>query len=101
MAVSSVGGKLLLLRNTGANGNWLEVALPRFAPSAVVTAVLPDGERLVDEIQAGGSYLSSEDPRAHFGLGTATRVAELTVRYPGGRRTQLSGIPADQIVTLG
>jgi hypothetical protein len=101
VAVSTIGGKLLLLRNTGANGHWLEVALPRFAPGAVVTAVLPDGRRLVDETHAGGSYLSSEDPRAHFGLGTATRVDQLTVRYPDGRRTQLGGIPADQIVTLG
>ncbi len=101
VAVNTIGGKLLLLHNTGSNGHWLEVALPRFAPGAVVTAVLPDGRRLVDEIHAGGSYLSSEDPRAHFGLGKATRVAELSVRYPGGRRTQLSGIPADQIVTLG
>ena len=45
LAVNSIGGKLMLLRNTGAKGNWLEVALPRFAPGAVVTAVLPDGRR--------------------------------------------------------
>ena len=83
IAVNSIGGKLVLLRNTGAKGNWLEVALPRFAPGAVVTAVLPDGRRLVQELHAGSSYLSSEDPRAHFGLGKATRVDELTVRYPG------------------
>jgi hypothetical protein len=101
LAVNSIGGKLMLLRNTGANGNWLEVALPRFAPGAVVTAVLPSGRRLVEEIHAGSSYLSSEDPRAHFGLGKATRVDELTVRYPDGRRTKLSGIPANQVLTLG
>jgi hypothetical protein len=60
----------------------------------VVTAVLPNGRRLVQEIHAGSSYLSSEDPRAHFGLGKATRVEELTVRYPDGRMTKLRGIPA-------
>ena len=91
----------MLLHNTGARGHWLEVALPRFAPGAVVTAVLPDGRRLVQELHAGSSYLSSEDPRAHFGLGKATTVEELIVRYPGGRRTSLAGIAADQVVTLG
>jgi Na+-translocating ferredoxin:NAD+ oxidoreductase RnfD subunit len=101
LAVNSIGGKLMLLRNTGANGNWLEVALPRFAPGAVVTAVLPNGRRLVEEIHAGSSYLSSEDPRAHFGLGKATRVDELTVHYPDGRLTKLRGIPANQVLTLG
>jgi len=101
LAVSSVGGELMLLHNTGAHGHWLEVALPRFAPGAVVTAVLPDGRRLVQELDAGSSYLSSEDPRAHFGLGKATTVEELRVRYPDGRGTRLSGLAADQVVTLG
>ena len=50
------------------------MSLAQFAPGAVVTAVLPDGSRLVREIEAGSSYLSSEDPRAHFGLGKATKV---------------------------
>jgi Na+-translocating ferredoxin:NAD+ oxidoreductase RnfD subunit len=101
IAVNTVGGKLVLLHNTGAKGNWLEVSLPRFAPGAVVTAVLPDGRRLVQELHAGSSYLSSEDPRAHFGLAKAKRVDELTVRYPDGRRTKLSGIPANQVLMLG
>ena len=85
VAVNSIGGKLILLHNTGASGHWLEVSLARFAPGAVVTAVLPDGTRLVRQIQAGSSYLSSEDPRAHFGLGKATKLKELIVRWPGGR----------------
>ena len=41
-------------------------------PGAVVTVELPDGRRLVGEVHAGSSYLSSEDPRLHFGLGSAT-----------------------------
>jgi hypothetical protein len=85
IAVNTVGGKLMLLRSTGGTGNWLEVRLPRFAPGAVVTAVLADGRKLVREVHAGSSYLSSEDPRVHFGLGKATKLVELTVRYPGGR----------------
>ena len=91
VAVNTINGKLLLLRNTGAKANWLEVELDRFAPGALVTAVLPDGRRLVQELHAGSSYLSSEDPRAHFGLGKAKTVDELVVRYPEGRITSSAG----------
>ena len=53
IAVNSIGGKLILLHNTGRSGHWLEVRLAQFAPGALVTAVLPDGTRLVHEVQAG------------------------------------------------
>jgi Na+-translocating ferredoxin:NAD+ oxidoreductase RnfD subunit len=100
VAVNSVGGPLLLLRNTSPAGHWLEVQFPRFAPGARVTATLADGRTLTREEQAGSSYLSSEDPRIHFGLGKATRVAVLTVRYPGGKTERFRNVRADQILTL-
>jgi hypothetical protein len=100
VAINSIGGKLILLRNTGASGHWLEVNLARFAPGAVVTAVLPDGRRLVREAQAGSSYLSSEDPRAHFGLGEATKVKELIVRWPDGKVTRQQDVAADRLITV-
>ena len=98
IAINTIGGKLELLRPTGVVGHWLAVRLARFSPGAVVTAVLPDGRRLVREVQAGSSYLSSEDPRLNFGLGAATRVTQLTVRYPGGRIVSRNNVPADRIV---
>ena len=98
VAINSIGGRLMLLRNTGARGHWLEVKLSGFAPGATVTAVLPGGRRLVREVHAGSSYLSSEDPRVHFGLGNASRVRELITRYPGGRVTRLKNVAADQLV---
>lgn len=100
VAVNTIGGPLLLLRNTGPAGHWLEVALARFAPGARVTATLPDGRRVVQEVQAGSSYLSSEDPRVHFGLGRETRVAALTVRYPDGATVRLRNVRADRIVRV-
>jgi Na+-transporting NADH:ubiquinone oxidoreductase subunit NqrB len=100
VAVASIGGPLVLLRSSGAEGHWLEVRLGRFAPGARVTAVLPDGRRLVREVRAGTSYLSSEDPRVHFGLGGASTVRELVVRYPDGRVTRLADVAADRVVTI-
>jgi hypothetical protein len=100
IAINTIGGRLVLLAPQGASGHWLDVKLARFAPGAVVTAVLPDGRRLSHEVQAGSSYLSSEDPRVHFGLGAATRVRLLTVRYPGGGGSRLTGVRADRIVEI-
>jgi ASPIC and UnbV/FG-GAP-like repeat/PAP2 superfamily len=99
IAINTIGGRLQLLRSTGARGHWLAVRLARFSPGAVVTAVLPDGRRLVREVQAGSSYLSSQDPRVHFGLGDATSVRDLVVRLPGGTETHLTDVTADRIVT--
>jgi hypothetical protein len=99
VAVGSIGGRLVLLRNAGGEGNWLEVDVG-FAPGATVTAVLPDGTALVREVLAGSSYLSSEDPRVHFGLGEAERVDELVVRFPDGRERRLADVAANRLVTV-
>jgi enediyne biosynthesis protein E4 len=100
IAVSSIGGKLTLLHNTGPTGHWLEVSLGRFAPGARLVATLPNGRNQVREVQDGSSYLSSEDPRAHFGLGTATRLTQLDVHWPDGHVTTLRNVAADQILTI-
>ena len=100
VAVNTIGGKLVLLRSTGPTGHWLDVELSRFTPGAVVTVVLPGGRQLSETVRAGGSYLSSEDPRVHFGLGVATKVTRLTVRYPWGGDSSLAGVRADRILTV-
>jgi len=98
LAVNSVGGALQLFRDDEATGHWLEVG--GLEPGAIVTATLPDGRRLVREMHAGSSYLSSEDPRANFGLGGASRVRELVVRRPDGTTTRLRDVAADQLVSV-
>jgi hypothetical protein len=100
VAVGSIGGPLVLLENRGATGNWLEVRLGGFQPGAVITAALPDGRSLSREVQAGSSYLSSEDPRGHLGLAGATEVRELRVTWPGGSETVLEAVAANQVVTV-
>jgi hypothetical protein len=99
VAINSIGGPLILLENSTTDGSWLGVRLPGFWPGARITAELPDGRTLVRHVHAGGSYLSSEDPRAHFGLGDAERVDTLVIDYPDGSRTRLEDVTANQLVT--
>jgi Na+-translocating ferredoxin:NAD+ oxidoreductase RnfD subunit len=99
IAVNSIGGKLLLLKPTGKVGHWLDVKLSRFSPGAVVTVDLGK-QTLSQEVRAGGSYLSSEDPRLHFGLGRYTHVASVSVHYPWGGESVVHSVRADRIVDV-
>ncbi len=53
-----------------------------------------------DTVRSGGSYLSSSDLRAHFGLGPATKVDRLEVRWPSGQTDVIRDSPADRILTV-
>jgi enediyne biosynthesis protein E4 len=57
----------------------------------------------IDEVRSGGSYLSHNDLRLHFGLGSSTEVDEITVKWPSGAVDRWKRIPADQqiVVTEG
>jgi len=85
--------------------HWLGVRLlsrsgRRDALGARVTLEMADGRRRVAESQTCRSYLAACDPRVHFGLGAKSRVARLTVRWPGGRTTVLANPPVDRYITL-
>ena len=101
LALGTIGGDLVLLRNIGAGGNWLTVVAPSTpSPGTLVTVTLDDGTEMVREIHAGSSYLSSEDPRAHFGLGSADRAASVVVDWPDGSSSRYDDVAADQILQV-
>jgi hypothetical protein len=54
----------------------------------------------VQEARAGSSYLSSEDPRVYFGLGTDTKIIELSVKLPGGRTIRIRNPRVDRLLTV-
>ena len=100
VAVNTIGGKLVLLRPQGHVGHWLDVGLSPFVAGATVTVALPGGARQTRTTVSGSSYLSSEDPRVHFGLGAADRVARVIVRLPWGATETRTDVRADRIVTV-
>ena len=106
LLVSNNGQAADLLRNEGDGriGNALLVRLRgqesnRDAIGALVTATV-GGRRLVREVRAGASYLGQHDLRVHFGLGRATSVDRLEVRWPNGRIETVQSVAARQVVTM-
>jgi hypothetical protein len=85
-------GHWLLLKLVGTRSNRSAIGA-----RVVVTA---DGHKQTDEVRSGGSYLSQNDLRLHFGLGEATRADSIEVRWPSGQHTVLKDVAADRIVTI-
>jgi hypothetical protein len=94
-----------LLLNEGGNHNHrvlLKLIAAKSNKMAIGAKVTITAGRLAQtaEVRAGGSYLSSNDPRLHFGLGSESTVSEITVRWPDGEREVLKNAPADFIYTI-
>ena len=58
------------------------------------------GTTYVDEVRSGSSFVSASDPRLHFGIGNATSVDVITVRWPSGAVDKISGEKADQELVI-
>src|SRR6267154_1846287 len=55
---------------------------------------------LVDEVRSGSSYVSNSDMRVHFGLGSATKIEWVQVRWPSGLTERFENLPVDSIHAL-
>jgi hypothetical protein len=53
-----------------------------------------------DEIHSGGSYLSQNDLRLHFGLGSATKIDSIEVRWPSGVVDKTGSLEADRSYSI-
>ena len=62
--------------------------------------VVAGGRRRIDEVRSGGSYLSQNDLRVHFGLGQAGRIDALEVHWPSGTTDKMENLPADKFLTV-
>ena len=101
LAIANSGEPTALLRNVSVTPNhWVRIELRgtksnRDAVGARVTLKLADGRRLVRHRKGGGSYLSAGDHRLLIGIGPATRVEGVEVRWPSGLEENLGPIDAD------
>jgi hypothetical protein len=63
-------------------------------------ALVAGGRRQIQEVRSGGSYLSQNDLRVHFGLGSATKIDRIEVRWPSGTVDQMENVSADRFLTI-
>jgi enediyne biosynthesis protein E4 len=103
-----LGGKAILLHANPPAANvrnhWLTLKLTgtksnRDAFGARIEAVAGDLHQTVENCPQSG-YLSQNDPRPHFGLGSHAEVDVLTIRWPGGTVQTLQHVKADQILRV-
>jgi hypothetical protein len=92
VVVNCIDHTPVLLRNVNADTNhWVGLALiggpksPRDAIGATVY-LTSGGMRQRGDVMSGGSYMSSNDQRLHFGLGQATKVDEVAIHWPDGKQ---------------
>ncbi len=116
--VLTVNGPARLLRNEAGNRNhWLRVKLVGGAGQEVErpgrttllsnrngigarVTVWAGGRQQVGEVKSGSSYLSQNDFRLHFGLGSAVEADSVVIRWPGGIVDRLETLAADGEVVV-
>ncbi len=104
--INVMDGHPVVLRNVSPDKNhWIELKLvggPRSPSDAVGSTVYltANGIRQRGDVISGGSYLSTNDLRPHFGLGQATTVDQIEVRWPSGKVEHFTVPGVDRIVTI-
>lgn len=105
LLVTNEGGPARLYYNdVPKRGHWLMIralnpALHRDAIDARVT-VFASGKKWNRLINPGYSFLTTNDPRAHFGLGTANAIDKIVVQWPDGALESFPPPAVDRFVTL-
>ena len=82
----------VLFRLVGSKSNRAAIG----ARVMVTTAKLVQ----IDEVRGGGSYLSSNDQRLHFGLGADAVMKKVKIEWPSGQTEELTDVPADNLYTV-
>jgi hypothetical protein len=103
--VTTNGGTAhILLNKTVTANHWITLHLTghksnRDGIGAVVKLTTAQGSQWVTATTASG-YLSSSDPRVHFGLGMSAVAESIEIRWPGGIVQTLSNVKGDQQIQV-
>ncbi len=95
----------MILKNSGVPGrHWVSFELQGTKSNRLAIGARlkldAGGMTQTDEIHSGGSYLSQSDLRVHFGLGTATKIDSLEIRWPSGKIDTIKNLNADQFYSV-
>jgi hypothetical protein len=105
LLVTVLANRPILLRNRDASGHhWLALELEgttsnRDGYGALVT-ITADSRTWKAEAMCNTGFLMQSDPRVHFGLGSASRLDSIQIRWPSGRIQQLKDQAVDRILKI-
>ncbi len=104
LVTQSNGPATLLENKTETQNNWgsiktVGVISNRDGIGTRITITAGEHTQ-IQEVNPGASYLSSHDPRCHFGLGTNTAIDRLEVRWQSGVVQIFENLPANQVHTV-
>jgi len=97
------GSPLLLQNKTESIGHWIGLDLQaRQNRDLAGTRIHIEscGKAQSDVVRNGGSYLSHDDSRIHFGLGTCSTVDSVEINWHGGRQQTLRKLSADRYLRI-
>jgi hypothetical protein len=104
LAVDFEGPVMLLENRTPTKNHWLQLDLRGTAPNVFAYGARVVGKTAnriwIAEVSPASSYLSSSDPRIHWGLGEFSRLETLTIRWPDGGETTMQDVAADQTLRV-
>ena len=105
LVVEDLLGSPMILRNSGIPGrHWVSFELSgtksnRLALGARVR-IVAGGVTQTAQVLSGGSYLSQNDLRVHFGLGAATKIDSVEIHWPSGQTEVLKDLDADKFYSV-
>ena len=105
VVINNLDGPPQVLRNDGGNVNnsilikTIGVKSNRDGIGARVKVVAGDLTQ-IDEVHSGDSYLSQSDLRLQFGVGKATKIDSIEVRWPSGAVDKITGVGVNRILTV-
>jgi hypothetical protein len=105
IVVNDLDGPPMILRNEGGDGNhWVTLELGttkgnRLAIGARIKIVTGDMIQ-IEEVRSGGSYLSQNDLRVHFGTGKNTNIDSIEIRWPSGQSEVIKGLKTDAFYSI-
>jgi hypothetical protein len=109
VVVEDLTGAPVILRNIGLQGSvparhWVSFELAgtksnRLAIGARVK-ITAGGVTQTEEIHSGGSYLSQNDLRVHFGLGAVKNIESVEIRWPSGKIETMKDLDADKFYSV-
>jgi hypothetical protein len=104
LIVDDEGQPLLLHNDSPPTNHWITLnCLRKAGGSPAIGArvtLLSGGHKQIAEVRASGSYLSTNAPEIHFGLGASAMADTIDVHWPDGRACRFTAVPADRAYQL-